>query len=215
MSAGLKSSAVVLALLLLAAVVSCRYSPSGVKQPGINASSAGKLAMEEYDKNGDGKVAGDELENAPTLKAALPRLDTDGDKAVSAEEVTARIQILQKTGTGLMTFPFTVTLDGAPVTDATVTFIPDPCLGDNVKQASTKTNVYGKGSGTIAPQDLPDPTYPGGMQLGMYTVKISKLVGGKETIPAKYNEHSILGQEVAADVTEIANGRVVYALSSK
>jgi hypothetical protein len=33
-------------------------------------------------------------------------------------------------------------------------------------------------------------------------------------IPAKNNEQTILGQEVAADVPEIANNRVVYALTT-
>lgn len=205
----------VLALLLLAAITSCQRGPTGVKQPSIDASSAGKLVMEQYDTNGDGKVAGDELEKAPSLKAALPRLDTDKNVDVTADEVAARVGVWKGTGTGLMTFPFLVTLDGAPLTEATVTFVPDPSLGDEVKQASTKTNMSGRGSASVAKEDLPDPTYPGGVQLGFYTVKISKLVGGKETIPAKYNEQSILGQEVSPDVPEIGNGRVAYALSSK
>jgi hypothetical protein len=207
--------ALTVASALLATTTSCQRSPGAVKPPSINSSSAGKLAMEQYDTNGDGKVAGDELDKAPSLKAALPRLDTDGDGGVSADELAARIEKWKGSGTGLMVFTSLVTLDGTPLPGATITFVPDPCLGDQVKHASCTTNAYGKGSGTIAKQDLPDPTYPGGMQLGIYTVKISKLVGGKETIPAKYNEHSILGQEAAPDVPEIANQRVIYALSSK
>jgi hypothetical protein len=53
------------------------------------------------------------------------------------------------------------------------------------------------------------------MHLGIYKVKISKMDAGKETIPAKYNESTTLGQEVAQDVGEIANKRVVYALTTK
>jgi hypothetical protein len=199
----------------LVAIAACNRGPSAIKSPAIDASRAGKVAMDQYDSDGDGKVAGAELENAPSLKAALARLDTDGDKAVSADEVAARVEVWKRMGTGLMTFPITVTLDGTPLADATVTFIPDPCLGDEVKQASCTTNAMGRASGTIAQQDMPDPTYPGGMQLGIYTVKISKQVGGKEIVPARYNEKTILGQDVANDVPEIANHRVVYALTSK
>jgi hypothetical protein len=209
------TSSLILASLLMVVTVSCQRGPAGVKQPSINASSAGKLAMEHYDTNGDGKVAGDELENAPSLKAALPRMDTNGDNAITAAEVAARVGVWKGTGTGIMAFSFIVTLDGAPLADANVTFVPDPCLGEDVKQATCTTNMFGKGVGTIAKQDLPDPTYPGGMQLGIYTVRISKLVGGKETIPAKYNEQTILGQEVSPDVPEIGSQRVIYALSTK
>ncbi len=204
-----------LVVLVLVTTISCQRGPAPVKQPSINASSAGQLAMEQYDTNDDGKVAGDELEKAPSLKAALPRLDTDGDKAVTADELAAHIGVWKGTGTGIMSFSFIITLDGAPLADASVTFVPDPCLGDDVKQATCTTNMFGKGAGTIAKQDLPDPTYPGGMQLGIYTVRISKLVGGKETIPAKYNAQTTLGQEVSPDVPEIGSQRVIYALSSK
>ena len=38
---------------LLAATTSCNRGPIAAKQPSIDASRAGKLAMEEYDKNGD------------------------------------------------------------------------------------------------------------------------------------------------------------------
>jgi hypothetical protein len=170
--------------------------------------------MEQYDTNGDDTVAGDELDKAPGLKAALPRLDTNGDKAVSADEVAARIGLWKEMGIGLMSFGFRVTLNGRELPDATVTFEPEGFLGEDIKSASTTTNALGGGSATIAKEDRPDPTYPPGMQLGLYKVKISKLVGGKETIPARYNESTIFGQEVAQDVPEIANKRVVYAIET-
>ena len=118
-------------------------------------------------------------------------------------------------GTGVLSFGFNVTLDGSPLPGATVTFQPDPCLGDEIKPATTTTNAFGGGGATIAKEDRPDPTSPAGMHLGLYTVKVSKLVNGKELIPRKYNEETILGQEVSADVPEIANNRVVYAVSTK
>jgi hypothetical protein len=194
---------------------SCGGGPSPVRPPSISASAAGREAMAQYDTNGDGVVAAAELEKAPGLKAALPRMDTNGDKGVDADEVAARVGQWQEAGIGLMSFGFRVTLNGSPLADALVTFEPEAFLGDDIKPASCTTTSAGIGGATIAEQDRPDPTWPSGMQHGIYKVKISKVVGGKETIPAKYNEATVLGQEVAQDVSEIANRRVVYALSTK
>src|SRR5258708_33770833 len=85
------SAAPVLVGLHQATPVSCQRRPAPAKQPGINTSEAGKLAMEQYDKNGDGVVSGAELDQAPGLKAALKNLDTNGDGGVSADEVAARV----------------------------------------------------------------------------------------------------------------------------
>ena len=48
--------------------------------------AAAEMKRSRYDTNGDGKVAGEELDKAPGLKAALPRMDSNGDNAVSADE---------------------------------------------------------------------------------------------------------------------------------
>ena len=53
------------------------------------------------------------------------------------------------------------------------------------------------------------------MHLGLYKVRISKVIGGQETIPRKYNAETILGQELAPDVPEISNNRVAYALTTR
>jgi hypothetical protein len=44
-------------------------------------------------------------------------------------------------------------------------------------------------------------------------VKISKQVNGVETVPAKYNTETTLGQEVAGDVPSIIQG-VNYKMTS-
>jgi hypothetical protein len=170
--------------------------------------------MEQYDTNGDGKVAGDELEKAPGLKAALPRMDTDGDKAISADEVTARVKVWQGMQTGVTSFAFSVSMDGSPLPEAIVTFEPEPFLGDEIKAATATTNQSGSGRASVPKEQRPDPSWPSGVQLGLYRVRISKIVGGKESIPAKYSTDTTLGQEVAFDVPEIANNRVVYVLNS-
>lgn len=203
------------ASLLTMPLASCSFGPSRVTQPGINASRAGSQAVETYDKNSDGVISGDELEHAPALKAAMKRLDTNGDKGVSADEITARIKKWQEMRTGLMGFGFTVTLDGRPLEGATVTFEPEPFLGDEIKLAVATTDTFGTGGPSIPKELRADPSMPPGIQIGLYRVKISKVAGGKELIPRKYNEETILGQEAAPDVSEILNRRVVFAMSSK
>ena len=51
----------------------------------------------------------------------------------------------------------------------------------------------------------PDDSSPG-VACGLYRVEISKLVGGKETIPAIYNTDTILGQEVAMGAVGMREG---------
>jgi len=213
LSARLRSAS--LAVLLAVGFSSCARGPAAVNQPYIDPDDAGSQAMQMYDTNGDGKVAGDELLKAPGLNAALERLDKDGDKAVTADEVAERIRTWQKMGRGLMSFAFTATLDGRPLTDAVVTFEPEPFLGDEIKKASCTTNASGNGGATIAMEDRPNPATPSGMHLGLYKVKFSKVVGGKETIPTKYNSETTLGQEVATDVPDVGDNSVIYALKSK
>jgi hypothetical protein len=198
----------------LLAITSCSQGPAPVRPPSIDASEAGETAIERYDTSGDGLISGDELESAPELKAALPRLDADEDQAVSAEEVSARIEHWQATGMGLTSFGFTVTLDGRPLDGATVTLEPAVFLGDDIRPAVATTDMFGTGGPSVPKDQRPTAATPPGVQLGFYRVKISKIVGGKETIPARYNLQTTLGQEVSPDVPEIANRRVVYALSS-
>jgi hypothetical protein len=186
-----------------------------VKQPAIDSSDAAELAIEEYDSDGNGAVAGGELEQAAGLRSARERLDANRDGGVSADEVAARIEKWKVMGAGIVPLSFTVTLDGQPLAGAVVTFEPEPFLGEEIKSASGTTNANGRGGATIAKEDRPSASTPPGMHLGLYKVKISKIVGGKETIPAKYNEETLLGQEVAQDVSEVINNRVVYALTTK
>jgi hypothetical protein len=194
---------------------SCNYGPPAVEQPAIDPSDAAELAIEQYDTSGDGIIAGDELDRAPALRTALARLDSSGDGGVAADEIERRIRQWQEMRTAVSLFAFTVTLDGSPLIGASVTFEPEEFLGGEVKAAGCATNDFGRCGATIPDDQRPDPTTPPGMHFGLYRVKISKVVGGRETIPARYNDKTTLGQEVAADVPEINNNRVVYALTTK
>jgi hypothetical protein len=117
--------------------------------------------------------------------------------------------------TGMTHLRCHVTLDGEPLAGATVTFEPESFLGSDIKSAVAVTTPFGDVAPTIPPEERPDPKLPGGAQFGLYKVRISKIVNGKETIPAKYNTDTILGQEVSYDDPAMKAMNMTYALKSK
>ena len=81
----------------------CTFLVIGLTVPGPRAASApgrdtpcpspfnphaGVEAVAMFDRNGDGKLSGDELDRCPGLKAALPRLDPGSTGAVTAKMIT-------------------------------------------------------------------------------------------------------------------------------
>ena len=186
-----------------------------VTAPGYNPAQAGAKAMEVYDTDKDGFVAGSELENAPGLKAALQNLDTDGDGKVSAAEVADRVRAWESQGVGLMQFSCDVVLDGRGVEGATVTFEPDAFLEGVVESATATTDGFGTASPRVPKEKRRSPNDPPGTQLGIYKVRISKMAGGKETIPPQFNSETTLGQEVAKDDPSILNKRMLFDLKSR
>lgn len=170
--------------------------------------------MELYDTDGDGYVAGEELENASGLKAAIRTLDKDKDGKISEEEVAGRVGAWDRMQIGMMSFDSKFYLDGEPLADASITFDPDEFLSGVVQAAVGTTSLEGTLIPKIPKEKRPTPTSPPGMQAGIYKVRVSKIVGGKETIPAKYNTETILGQEVSQDDWAISNKQVIFELKS-
>ncbi|QDV51307.1 carboxypeptidase-like regulatory domain-containing protein [Gimesia fumaroli] len=83
----------------------------------------------------------------------------------------------------------TITMDGAPLADANVTFMPE-----GVRSSSATTDSAGK-------YELIYIRDEKGAAIGKHKVVVSKLDNEKETIPAKYCVES----ELTADVKEGAN----------
>ncbi len=188
------------ALALIAFVaVGCSGKPSRIHPPSINAGSAGSAAMKQYDLNGDGKVAGDELEKAPSLKAGLVRLDTNNDGAVSADEVAARIGAWQDSKVGRMSATLTILANGKPLEGATVTLIPEEFLGGNVKPATGTTDA----GGVVMPTIEVSAEDPPGVAPGFYLVQVTK---EGMNIPPMYNTETVLGVELAPDALEMEEG---------
>jgi hypothetical protein len=206
------------ATLVLGAVAlaasGCSRGPAAVRQPAIDAAAAGREALARYDTDGNGVIAGAELDAAPPLKVALVRLDTDKDGGVSAAEVAERVRAWKEMRTGLASVRCHVTLDGKPLAGARVVLEPEPFLGTYVRPASGETNPFGDVSPSVAADDLPDPSLPGGVHFGLYRVRISKQRDGRETLPARYNSESILGQEISYDDPGMAANDIRFKLES-
>ncbi|HEX4412109.1 MAG TPA: hypothetical protein VH107_00680 [Lacipirellulaceae bacterium] len=211
----MKSRSLLVVLLILASLGAGCNSARMVLGPAINPTQAGKQALEMYDKNGDGLISGSELDASPALKEALPRLDTNGDKGVSADEIAARVNAWKDEHVGLASIRCHVTLDGEPLPGAVVTFEPESFLGAEIKTASGTTNPFGDAAPVIPKEQRPDPKLPGGIHLGLYKVRISKVVNGKDIIPTQYNTETTLGQEVANDDPAVKHMNMTFALKSR
>ncbi|MCA9257870.1 MAG: EF-hand domain-containing protein [Planctomycetales bacterium] len=199
----------------IATTVGCGGGPSAVPKPSFDPSDVSEQAMQLYDADGDGFIAGAELEKVPCLKDSLKAVDADGDGKVSAEEIAERVRTWEKQSIGLTSFECRVTLDGQPLADAEVILEPEPFLGGVVQEARGTTMLTGVALPTVPKDKRPSADSPPGVQAGYYKVRVSKKVNGSEMIPARFNSETTLGQEIAKDDPRIQNKSVIYELKKK
>lgn len=183
----------------------CSNSPSSLRAPSIN-SNAGAAAVAEYDRNGDAVLGSTELDQSPPLKAALDRIDQDSDRQISADEIDRRIEAWQKSGVALTVVDVSVKMNGRPLKGAEVKLVPEKFLGEEIETATGRIDELGMAKIIISPE--PETA---GVRVGLYRVLISKIDAGKETVPARYNEQTELGVEIAPDVP--ASRNLVFNLS--
>ncbi len=150
--------------------------------------------MTAYDRNADGFLDARELDGCPSLKQALEKYDANGDGKLSRQEINDRLAMYRK-GLARMPVVCAVLLDDNPLAGATVTFAPDAIMGSSAAAAEGVTDAQGTASLQTEDGDTE-------VALGLYRIKVSKLEGGRETIPARYNVNTVLGQEVAPDSRE-------------
>jgi hypothetical protein len=181
-------------LLLLCLASSLLPGCSGGDQltlPTYAPDESAKQAMAEYDSNHDGFLDAKELERCPALKSNWDSIDTDGNQRLSAEEIAARIQVYKDSQVALKATACHVHLDGKPLQGATVIYMPEKFMGSSIRPASGVSDERGAVMLIVEGEKLP------GVQPGLYRVQVSKKNGnGQETIPARYNQDTILGAEV-------------------
>jgi hypothetical protein len=150
-----------------------------------------------FDKDGDGKLSGGELDKCPGLKAGLRRLDPANSGVVTADMIAARVAAWRASKLGRTPVRCYVSHNGQPLQGAEVKFVPEKFLGTEIKTASGVTDANGVAM-ISAPQSRQND--PAGVPPGFYRVEITK---SGLTIPAKYNTDTVLGAEVANDAMEL------------
>jgi hypothetical protein len=192
-----------IASVLALATAGCSGGPPRTAPPIIDADAAGKQAIATYDTDGDGAISGKELDNCPGIKDALEFYDVNHDGKITGAAIAARIREWQESKVGTAATKVRVLLDGAPLEGATVTFEPEPFLGPNVAAASGETAKNGATIMMIAGDSVnPQSQRKSGVHYGLYKVRISKPLGGKESLPARYNTNTELGVEIGPRHTE-------------
>jgi hypothetical protein len=143
--------------------------------------------MASYDSNKDGALDAPELEKCPSLKTLLKSMNKGPGGKITQDELLQKIKDMQSSAIKMPAVPCVVTLDGAPLSDATVTFTLEAFHGASA-EATGKSDPDGRaevksGEGVLS---------------GFYRVSVSKQVNGAEAIPARFNSATIIGIEVSA-----------------
>ena len=196
MSIEAKLSGVTLFLFLFFIGTACQKGPKG---PSFSPKKSASEAIATYDQDGDGLLSEAEYAICPGLVSAAPRVDADKDGKITAEEIAQRIRYYKTAPVRVVSGSIKVLKKGKPLSGATVTFQPEPFLGDDFQPCSGVTDDFGD---TFI--DREGAEFPG-IYLGFYRVKISKVVDGKETIAKEYNEETTIGYESAADLPMVSD----------
>ena len=201
-----------LSCLGLVTIAGCSDQPQPPPRFQIDPQRAAQEALRLYDKNGDGVLDAKELRASPPLADLLQNLKTRSPShsdSLTAADISGRLEDWVKDSTTLVSGTATVYLDGKPLADATVTFEPEPFLGPSYHAHHGQTSGVGD-----AQLDAELKGYPGGIYVGLYRVRISKMVNGTETVPAQYNTATELGREVASGIRN-SRESTVFRLKSK
>lgn len=198
---------------LVAATVFSAGCSGGVGRvhPPAYSANAGRDALIAYDANRDGAIAGAELDRVPALRASLHQVDANGDGRLTAEEIDARVQAWKASRIAEMPVRCMVTLDGVPLADARVDFIPEAFLGAELSPASGTTSASGSAGITLPKERLADPRYAG-VACGWYKILVTSSC---REIPARYNTETTLGCEVAMNANWVNDGEVKLVLKSQ
>jgi hypothetical protein len=159
--------------------------------PSYSPAEAARQAILDYDQNGDGVLDAREVEKSPPLQHGFKDLDRNKDGKLSADEIAGELEGFRASGVALTAVACTVKLDGNPLVGATVTLVPERFLGPGFKPATGVTSSSGSVSLKTEGQSLP------GVALGFYRIEVSKKdAAGRETIPARYNVRTSLGETI-------------------
>lgn len=144
----------------------CSNSPPRVEAPSWAPQRIADRVIEQFDNNADSAISRDEAEAAPGLAAGFHRIDKNQDDQLSREEIQQRFALYKKLGTGLVSRTFQVVLNGRPLRDTQIVFLPEYFQGGVIQPAQGMTDSTGIVVPRTEGQDIP------AMQIGFYRVQI-------------------------------------------
>jgi hypothetical protein len=193
----------------MGAIAGCSSGPQEISIPIVDSSDAASAAIEQGDKDGDGQISKAEAVATPSLLDAFDTYDANKDGKLDEMEIETRIASWPARGPGIVSIAFDVKLDGQPLTDAKVILEPELFTGDVLPPAEAVTANGGVCGPTVSP-DLLSKEVPVGLFCGLYRIKVTHPT---KTIPARYNENTEIGIEIAPDF-DVYN-RKTYQLSTR
>ncbi len=173
----------------------CSRFSGNIEIPEWDPAAAADRVLAEYDSNGDRKLSGDELKKCPGLLSGIRTFDGDGDGSISHDEIQTKLDELKQDQAALVEITCEVTRNGRPLEGATVKFVPESFMGDDLKPAVGVTTRDGTAFPTVADEELPEE-YRGrvhGIHCGVFRVVVTH---PNVDIPDKYNTKSELGRLV-------------------
>ena len=171
---------------------SSNTNPLESPAPKYDGNAVARAAITQFDKDGNGSLEPGEVSVAcPALHQAFAAIDGNRDKKLSTDELVKRVEAYGAVTAGSVSVGVIVTVDGAPLEGATVTFVPEPCMGDALKPASAKTNV----AGHCDQFTIDGKTYRG-PPAGLYKIQVTK---DGTPLPARFNTQTVLGRDVYPD----------------
>ncbi|TWT77920.1 hypothetical protein Pla123a_17190 [Posidoniimonas polymericola] len=190
----------ILPMVIACTLAGCSGRPAAVV-PQFDPAGMAEQALAAYDADGDGRLAGAELDASPAIKKHLARYDADSDGAVSEQELQDRFAQWEEEGVGFRRLDVRVTIDGRPLSGATVTFEPEAFMTDWVKPATATTDRSGMAKISVAPEDLPAALKDRasglrGVCVGAYRVKVTH---PSDKLPPAYPAGDALGAETSRD----------------
>ncbi len=171
-------SAMVLSVLLVAGCGD-RIDTSKSK---LDPQSMASKAMELYDKNSDGALDSEELEQSPALLSAMARVDSDRDGRLTAEEIAGRFEQYSSLST-FIPGQVKVYKQGRPLMQATVTFEPEEFMRGTIPIYQGTTTESGEVFLKSEPATL-------GLAVGFYQVTIERANGTKSTLGCEIADDS-------------------------
>ena len=175
----------------LLALVGCSQSGTQLAEapvPKYDPDAIAQAALSELDKNKDGALDAGEARPCPALAGAFAAIDANNDRRLSADELRKRVEAYAASATGSVEVGCVVRVNDEPVQGATVTFEPEPCMGQTVKTAVGTTDEFGR----CAEYKIDGKPHRG-IAPGLYKIRVTK---EGAAIPARYNSQTILGREV-------------------